>query len=379
MDADHLERHACFEEWADPGSGVVSYVLKRRVAEYQRNVYFMQLALRGENPVLWFQACHPPVKKWYLCCVPLEDGGGEVMELPETVGGSNPLVLEDGLRAYVPLDDGIYLMDPYGPERCREIFRMPKSTLQGRTLYELATDLNLSSDGKTFLLDAEIGNRWLIATVDRESGELTPLQWFGSRHHHAVFSKHDPTLFMVNQGHWVDRVTGDKFAMNNRIWTMDTNMTRYAPLLPDAWFGRNSETCHEWWTPSGKIAYCDYRAGMFETDVETRETELIWDRRCIHGMGDWRERYYVGDQGCYNWNERIPCSVWFFNRETGKEIPLVTQMPPPPMAWRDFRAYHIDPHASFSEDGNWVSYTTTAPGYLTVAMVPVAELVAATQ
>jgi hypothetical protein len=54
-------------------------------------------------------------------------------------------------------------------------------------------------------------------------------------------------------------------------------------------------------------------------------------------------------------------------------------MPPQPIAWRDFRAYHIDPHPAFSADGQWMTYTTTAPGYLTVAMAPVAAFVAATR
>jgi hypothetical protein len=336
----------------------------------------MEPAMRGGNPVLWFQAAHPPVKQWYCCAVPLGDPSAAIISFPNTLGSQNPMLTEDGLRAYVPLDDGIYEHDLEGG--WRELFRLPRELIRGRHLYSLVTDLNLSCDGTTFLLDAEIGNRWLIATVDRESGDCTPLQWFGSRHHHAVFSRHDPTLFMVNQGHWTDRVTGDKFAMNNRMWVMDTKMTRYAPLLPDAWFGRNSETCHEWWTTEGKIAYCDYRNGVFETDPDTRSTEKIWDRRCTHAMGEDTNRFYVGDQGCYKWNEKTPCSVWFYNRITGRELPIVTKMPPPPMDWRDFRTYHIDPHPNFSADGSWITYTTTGPGYLTVALTPVAPLVEAT-
>lgn len=372
----HLENHSAFTKWTDPESGVVSYLLTDRVAEYQRAWYFMEPGLRGGNPYLWFQACHPPSKKWTLGAVSLTEDQEGIREFPFTVGCRNPLLTEDGLRAYVPIEDGIYEVGLRGPPR--ELFRLPRELLKGRHLYQLVTDLSLSCDGKTFLLDAEIGNAWLIATVDRESAECTPLQWFGSRHHHTFFSRHDPTLFMVNQGHWTDRVTGQKFAMNNRIWVMDTKMTRYAPLLPDAWFGHNSETCHEWWTTKGTIAYCDYRHGVFETDPDTRRTVKIWDRRCTHAMGEDSNRYYVGDQGCYKWNERSPCSVWFYNRESGREIPIVSRMPSHPLPWRDFRTYHIDPHPAFSGDGRWITYTTTAPGYLTVAMAPVADLATAT-
>ncbi len=371
-----LSNHNAFTKWTDPESGAVSYLLTHRVAPYQRAWYFMSPGMRGTNPYLWFQACHPPARHWFCCLVSLEDPEAGIREFPATFGSTNPMLNDDGRIAFVPVHDGIYEQDAKGS--LRERFRLPRELVGGRHLYHLVTDLSLSCDGRTFLLDVEIGNRWLIATVDRESGECTPLQWFGSRHHHAFFSRHDPKLFMVNQGHWTDRITGDKFAMNNRIWVMDTDMTRYAPLLPDAWFGRNSDICHEWWTTKGTIAYCDYRHGVFETDPDTRETEMIWERRCTHAMGEDSNRYYVGDQGCYKWNERTPCSVWFFNRETGKEIPIVSRMPPQPIEWRDFRAYHIDPHPAFSGDGQWITYTTTAPGYLTVAVAPVAALVAAT-
>jgi hypothetical protein len=49
-------------------------------------------------------------------------------------------------------------------------------------------------------------------------------------------------------------------------------------------------------------------------------------------------------------------------------------MPPQPLPWRDFRAFHIDPHPHFSADGQWVIYTTTALGKVSVALTPVEPL-----
>ncbi|MGC9452453.1 MAG: hypothetical protein ACP5I4_13530 [Oceanipulchritudo sp.] len=367
-----LESHPAFTRWEDPESGAVSYILTKRIAEYQKAWYFMEPGLRGGNPALWFYACHPPAKQWYSCAVRLDADDPEIKAFPNTLANGNPMLAPGGDTAYVPVEDGIHEQSLDGT--CRERFRLPPDVLGGRHLFSLVTDLNLSCDGKTFLLDCQIGNRWLIATVDRESGAFRPLRWFGNRHHHAVFSKHDPDLFMVNLGHWTDPITGDKFQMNNRIWIMDTKLTRYAPLLPDAWFGQNSATCHEWWTPEGRIAYCDYTQGVLETDPDTRQTRMLWERHCTHAQSDPTHRFFVGDHGCYKWNAKEPCSVWFFNSETGRETPVVTRMPPPPMAWRDFRAYHIDPHPCFSGDGEWITYTTTAPGFLTVALAPVAHL-----
>ncbi len=376
LDETLLDRHPAFTRWEDPESGAVSYLLTERTADYQKAWYFMEPGLRGRNPALWFYACDPPSRQWYTCAVRLDLTHPGIERFPHTLSNGNPMLAGDGDHAWIPLEDGIYEQDLGGT--CREMFRLPADALKGRHLFQLVTDLSLSCDGETFLLDCHIGNRWLIATVNRHSGEFRPLRWFGSRHHHAVFSKHDPDRFMVNLGHWTDPITGDKFEMNNRIWVMDTKLTRYAPLLPDAWFGRNSATCHEWWTREGKIAYCDYGQGVLETDPDSRETRLLWERTCTHAMSDAANRYIVGDCGCYKWNEREPCSVWFHNRDTGREIPIVSRMPPIPMAWRDFRAYHIDPHPCFSEDGRWITYTTTAPGFLTVAMAPVEALAART-
>lgn len=372
----YLEAHPCFTPWRDPVSGALSYLLTHRVGPLQKVWYFMEACMRGNSPVLWFHVAHPPSREWTTAAVNLDPANPEVRHYPHSVSAGNPMLAPDGETAWLPVADGLY-EQPFGGSP-REILRLPPKLMGGRHLFSLVTDLSLSADGRRFLLDSHIGNRWLIATADRETGEVTPLRWFGNRHHHAVFSRHDPDLFMVNLGHWTDPITGDKFEMNNRIWVMDTKLTRYEPLLPESWFGRNSWNCHEWWTREGKINLCDYERGVIEADPATHESRVIWPRPCTHAQSDASNRWFAGDVNCYKWNERAPCAVWFFNRETGRETPIVSTMPPQPLPWRDFRAFHIDPHPSFSEDGRHIAYTTTAPGYLTVALAPVTPLVEAT-
>lgn len=371
-----LDKHPCFTPWLDPQSGVLSYLLTHRLGAVQKAWYFMEPSLRGESPLLWFRVVHPPSTGATCAAVRLDPADPEVRHYPHSLSAGNGMLTPDGETAWLPIADGIY-EQPFAGEP-REMFRLPGKIRGGRHLFNLVSDLSLSIDDRRFVLDCHIGNRWLIATVDRHTGEFTPLRWFGNRHHHAVFSKHDPDLFMVNLGHWTDPITGDKFEMNNRIWVMDTKLTRYAPLLPEAWFGRNSWNCHEWWTPDGKINLCDYERGVVEADPETHESRVIWPRTCTHAQSDRHNRWFVGDVNCYKWNERAPCSVWFFNRETGREMPIVSRMPDQPLPWRDFRTYHIDPHPAFSEDGRYIVYTTTAPGYVTVALTPAALLVSAT-
>jgi len=336
---------------------------------------FVRPSVAGDSSYLWFYACDPPVKKWRNAVVSLDPAEPTCRDLPGSMQyrqSGNGVLDESGHAAFLPVDDGIYRFD--ADEACDEVFRMPPSMLEGRHLFRLVTDLTLDAAGERFLLDSWIGNRWLISLVDAGSGEIEPLRWFGREHHHAIFSYHDSTLFLVAHGHWRDPYTGQKSEMDVRMWLMNTTLDRYEPVDPTLWFGRNSRTCHEWWTRDGRVQYCDYDRGIVEHDPVTRESELIWPRPAIHGMCNATGRFLVSDEGCYNWNDRVPCRVWFFDRDSRSEIAIVSRMPPPGVPWRDFRTYHIDPHPHFSADGRYVIYTTSVGGAPSVAVCPVASL-----
>jgi len=373
-----LDEHPCFTRWTDPASGVVSYVLTEHVAPIQKVFYYITPSISGPGRYLWFRAAFPPSKARFTAVVDLQPDGSGVRYFPQSVGDpgvggdGTPLVTDGGDAVYAPIGDGVYLLSVDGA--VREIGRMPDEILRGRYLYRLATELTMSCDGKWLLLDSRIGNRWLISLMDAATGEVKPLRWFSHDHTHAAFSLHDPTLIQLNQGHGKDPISGERYEMDVRMWLMDTGLTQYEPVDPGLWFGRNSLNCHEWWTRSGKIQWCDYQQGIFEMDLATREKAVIWPHPLVHGQCDPAERYLCGDQNPYNWNDRLPCSVWFFDRRTGREIAIVSRMPDQPIPWRDFRAYHIDPHPHFSSDGEWVIYTTTAFGKVTVALAPVAPL-----
>lgn len=367
-----LHNHPHFQAWKDPVSGVTSHVLRPVAAPLQRALYFVVPSIRGNGQWLWFHGFHPPVDCPQLACVSLDPQAPDIHTFPNAMSNGNPLIDPAGDSIHVPIGDGIYHLHLDG--HTTNTFRMPREVLDSKHLFLLCTELTESCDGRYYLLDSEIGNRWLISLVEKETGKHLPLRWFGNRHHHAIFSKHDPELFLINQGHWTDRITGDKNAMNVRTWLMNTRLDRYEPLDPNLWFGQNSHCCHEWWTPSGKVQWCDYQEGIWEMDLETREKQLLWNHPLVHGQSDAAERYLVGDQNPYNWNDQKPCSVWFFDRASQREIPIVSHMPPHPLPWRDFRTYHIDPHPNFSDDGQWVIYTTTAFGSVTLALCSVADL-----
>ena len=371
-----MDAHPSFTKWTDPHSGVVSYVLSEHIAPLQKALYYVTPSIRGPGRYLWFRACFPPSLARFPAIVDLQEL--QIRYFPQAVGNGGPtsectpMVTPAGDSAYVGIGDGIHLLHVDGS--MREIGRMPSEILRGRHLFRLATDITMSCDGRWFVLDSHIGNGWLISLMDTQTGEVRPLRWFTTDHTHAAFSLHDPGLIQLNQGHGHDPVSGERYEMNIRMWLMTTDLSRYEPVDPTLWFGRNSRCCHEWWTPSGKLQWCDYDRGIWEMDLATRHKSLVWAHPLVHGQSDPSERYLVGDQNPYNWNEKLPCSIWLYDRHTGRETAIVTRMPAQPLPWRDFRAFHIDPHPHFSSDGEWVIYTTTALGKVSVAVTPTAPL-----
>ncbi len=109
---------------------------------------------------------------------------------------------------------------------------------------------------------------------------------------------------------------------------MDTHLSRYEPLLPSNWFGHNSWNCHEWRTKSGRIMLYDCVHGVLLVDPQPHHTSVVWLRPVTHAESYRNGCWLAGYENCYNWNEQHPCSVWFFNWESGREWPVVSAMPP---------------------------------------------------
>lgn len=370
-----LAHHPHFVPCTDPASGVTSYVLKPIAGPIQKAWYFTRVSLLTSDGYLGFFASVPPRRTFFPALLSLNPDDPVHRPFPH-LEGSGLFDPDDPSFVYFPVDDMIVRQSIDGGAP-GILTRMPAEILAQRHLFRLCTNLTLTADRRFFILDSRLGNQWLISLVDRKSGAWHPLKWFGREHHHAIAAPHDPTLFIINQGHWTDPITGGKNEMDLRIWLMKTDLSLYRPLDPELWFGHGSKTCHEWWNHLGNVQYCEYDTGIWEHDVSSGERRLIWSHPCIHGQVDPTNRYLVSDSGCYHWNERIPCQVHFLDRATGKEIPIVQTMPPQPLPWRDFRSYHLDPHPHFSADGSMVVYTTTALGMPSVALCPVDELVKA--
>jgi hypothetical protein len=351
---------------------VRSFVLTERAAPFQKGLYYVTPSVSRDGRHLWFDAAFPPSRTWRLAVASLDPGRPFVRLFPATGGGGNPLVCPEGDRAWVAIGDSIYLLDIEGGLAL--VARLPQELVGNRHLFRLVTDLTLSADGTKFVLDSQIGNRFLMSTADLRTGEVTPLRWFFVDHHHAQFSPVDPSLILVGHGPWHDPVTGEKGDINLRMWIMDTALTRYEPVQPDLWFNRNCRSCHEWWMPDGRVAWVDYDDGVYVCGLEDRRRELVWRHRLLcHAQCDPTMRYFVADENPYGRSEERPCRVLLYDSLSGRETAIASTMPLPPLPPGEWRSYHLDPHPHFSPDGRYVAYTTTALGSVNVALAPVED------
>ena len=373
-----LAGHPWFEPWRDPQSAVTSYVLTERVAPMQRAMYHTVRSTSGDGRWLWFTAIFPPSKHFCLAAACLDPRDLSIRYFPHcpiTPLGGNPLVFPEGDRAYVVVEDAVYLQPVDGRP---QIVVRPELPARGH-LFRLCTHLSLSCDGRQFVFDSHIGNAFYLTLIDRGGGHTRLLKRFFHNHHHALFSPVDPDLILVGQGPWTDPITGQRGDEDLRAWIMSTDGARYEAIMPDIYSRGPRAALHEFWTPDGMVGWCSRRDGVFETDVHLPPSERrrvrVWGRGMTHAHCNGDRTLYCGDTNPYEWSPDVPCGVWFFNRTTGAEVAIATGLPyPESIPFREKRAYHFDPHPSFTADGRHVVYTTTVFGRLDVAMTPVEHL-----
>lgn len=380
----NLDKHPFFEPWQDPQSGVRSYLLRERVAPIQQTFYFTTGSVSNDERWLWFYAAFPPNRQKSLGCVCLDPENPVIRHFPQAgFVPESPMVAPEGDAVYFCMHASVYRMNVEG--HVEVVCTLKKDQIARRQLNRLATHLTLSADGTYFLLDGELGNCWFVGLGDVRTGEVTILKKFANHHNHAQFSPVDPELFLIPQDNWSDKITGDRFLLEHRLWLMDIRQTRFEPVCPGEWYGVNSQASHEWWSKDGMVCWNDYALGTFECDAYTLRKTHVWKRSLCHAHCDATRQYWCADQNPYKWATET-VAILFYDRQRQQESRIVSAMPPPPVSPALDRfdppycprdTYHLDPHPHFSPRGTWIIYSSMVREQVDVALTPVRQLVAA--
>lgn len=368
----NLERHPCFEEYTDEKTGVKSYFLTKKVASLQQHFYFSECSLTEDGKYLWIRCLNAPAQFIHLAVVSMDADNPQIKAFPYAACmGECPNIIPGTHDVIFAEDENMYRITPEG--KMTKIFSIPEDILINRTPEKLSTHCSVSCDGKYVALDMILGGKWYVGFGNIKTGEVKILNNFGRCYDHAQFSPVDPELFLLDQDWWRDGHTGEYFCIDNRMWLMNIHGTRFEPVIPNSWYGRDgTEYAHDFWSLDGKICWVDYKTGAYECDIDTREINHVWKRPMCHCHTIDR-KLWCADETPYAWNER-PCRVLFYDRQTNREIDIFSSLPKPSVE-RKGRAYHLDPHPSFTKDGKYIISTVTLlDGAADVAITPVEPL-----
>lgn len=368
-----LKNHPYFTEYVDPVSGAVSYFLTEKVAGLQQQFYFSECSLTEDGKYLWICCLNAPAQFRYLAVVSMDPENPFIRPfLGAGVQGGNPNIIPGTHDVLFPQGSTMWRINVEG--EMTKVLTLPEDFLHNRVPGSLTTHSSISCDGKYVVLDIRLTGFTYVGIGDMETGEFKLLNNFGRLYDHAQFSPTNPELFLIDQDWWRDWHTGEYFCLDNRMWLMDIHGTRFEPVIPNAWYGRDgSEICHDFWAKDGTLCWIDYNKGAFECDIETREITHVWKRPTCHAHTTKDRMFWCADQTPYAWKER-PCQTLFYDRATNKEIEIISANPNPKVERGG--VYHLDPHPSFTTDDEYIISTTTlVGGSADVAITPVKPLV----
>ena len=366
------EESGLFEKWQDPTSGVTSWILKERIAPVQQSFYFTNPSMSADGRYLWFYCAFPPAG---------DAGDGRTMAVvdfaedrvtycPETMfSDASPYVDPDTGDVYWCSGFSVYRRSPDADAKAELVNSIPEEVHKGRIFGGgLATHLTRSVDGREFLMDSNFGREWIVGSLPLDGGDFQVWQTFDRCFNHAQFSPIDPDFALIAQDRWVDVATGEGGDYFNRIWTIRRG-EEAKPVYPE-----ENQYGHEFWDKDGKhIWYVDYGDCTYRVRLSDSKTEKVWARGNCHTDCSSGSRYMVGDIDTYAWSDR-GCKVGFYNRDTGREVNVVSDLP----CWSLGLQYHIHPHPQFCAGDEFVVYTTTVNGPGDVAFCRTSELVDAT-
>jgi hypothetical protein len=373
-----LAQSPLFTPWSDPVSGVTSHILTRRVAPVQQSFYFTHSGFSGDGRYLWFYCAFPPGGDAYLgrslAVADLHDQ--TLRHFPQTLfSDASPCVDPRTGEAYWVSGLEVWKRGPGPADEPRRVNTFPAELARNRRPLRLATHLSRSADGRSFAIDALIGDECFVGDMPLDGSDFRLWTRCDFCLNHAQFSPTDADEMLLAADGWVHPASGARGrrplrdGREDRMWLLRRGGD-LRPACPNDPVSSDLRG-HEWWDHDGRhVWYIDYRRGTARINLKTGEQTLPWPSGHTHSHCDHSGELIVGDINA----QHIDMNHWrvaFFNSRTGREIDIVSLMPP--LAFPRSR-YHVHPHPRFCLDGRCICYTTNVLGSVDVALVAVDEL-----
>ena len=399
-----FEDSPLFERYADPESGVVSYLLRKGLSGYpnQQSLYFTTKSVTDDGRFLVFNASNMEQTRTRAYCADL--GEGRVFALTEDSprgADKDDLFNRDGNGAWVDVENDRYYFIARNPDRIGWIdlrnpgkgtnicCRIPKADVlggyDGERGYRYATHLTLTPDRRKAFFDARVwaASKSYYGLLDLGTGKWEKWGETDFNLDHGQLSPTDPDVAMcAHEYAWTDadgvtrhipRATPENPDLVYPRLQICTRSGRTV-IPPDAF----NEAVHEGWYDDGKgIYYCS--RGVHDYDFATGKGRCICPANAAHATVTADRKYVVFDHSAsipaYRGN---PWSVSFWNRETERRVYIHEKIPASGTPERQSRL-HPDPHPQFVMKGRYIVCTVVGPDRaLDVSVTPVAPLVGMT-
>ena len=374
-----------FKRVVDPITGAPHYTLTTRIAKYQQSIYYVNNPMTLDGRYLWFSITYNPVfegiGKQFAYIDFLTD---EIVVCHDIPNFSTPFIDPDDGTAYFIIKNLFCKREPGKDKLAEVICKIPVSGPIG----SFATHLTRTTDKNRFFLDigmAEFGG--IQGLLDIRDGSFTEWSRTKRPHNHGQLNpQNDDLALMAYDGfpNYIDgkynRIPYDENGVYQRLWTVTSKGER------KMWPAKNNYATHEWWSADGKkIYYCSDYYGIYGIDIETGEDITI-----LEGIDPWHA-YSTKDDSLFIWDEKkleryggkwyrgCPSALNFFNRTTGKNLVVISEMPENGHTPENQNPYHIDPHPRFTENEKYVVFTTTELGGVDLGVVVVDELLELTK